>query len=65
MPKPSPKRQPGQTWPGLDPGEGSPFDGEDDHDGELVEFGKKDDRKTRAATKPKSEDRRCRKPKSP
>lgn len=64
MPKPSPKRQPGQTWPGLDPGEGSPFDGEDDHDGELVEFGARDERKTKPAKPTKSEERPCRKRKS-
>lgn len=65
MPKPGQKRKPGQTWPGLDPGEGSPFDDDTDHDGELVEFGARDERKTKPAKHNESEERRCRKRKSP
>jgi hypothetical protein len=38
------KPQRKHTWPGLDPGEGSPFDDETEHDGELMDVERKEAR---------------------
>jgi len=54
MPK-MPRKKPGQTWPGLDPGESDVFDDEA-HDGDLMDVERKKNRSKRAAAnlKPKT-----------
>jgi hypothetical protein len=55
------KRNPGQTWPGLEPGEGSPFDDDGDSDGGLVEFDSRSAEKEQPEQRPDTEERTCRK----
>lgn len=55
------QRKPGQTWPGLEPGEGSPFDDDTDCDGGLVEFDSRSVENEQPEQRPETEERRCRK----